>query len=209
MVSPSQLEQGLITADQKGTVNAARRLQVVAGVCLVLLGVVLVTRQDVLGCMVAACLAAQVVGALLGAWVLSIGEGSDEMKKVGNAIREGSEAYVKTMFGTIFMLLLPFAILVFIFYAAQGDTRKATMITLSFLFGAVCSSCAGMIGMWSSTRANARVAQTSCTSSYKDTIIVALRSGAAAGRGGVAYGPRTPCSSFCRAFVERGTTWSA
>jgi len=203
MPSASTLEEGLVR-DTAASGNAARPLKVAAGACLVLMTLVLAMRRDVLGVMVAACLGAQVVGSLLGAWVLSIGEGTEEMKKVGNAIREGSEAYVKTMFGTIFKLLLPFAVLVFIFYVAQGDSKKAAMITLSFLSGAVCSSCAGMIGMWSSTRANARVAQTSCTQSYKDTIIVALRSGAVAGITVVSLAVLGISLLFmgCHAFVE-------
>merc|ERR1719162_2722159 len=55
------------------------------------------------------------------------------------------------------------------------------MISLTFLFGAFCSSVAGIIGMWSSTRSNARVAHTSCVASFRSTIVVALRSGSIVG----------------------------
>merc|ERR1719456_1988388 len=85
------------------------------------------------------------------------------------------------MFGTIFMLLIPTTILIFALYCLQDNWTRSLMITLSFVLGAVCSSVAGVTGMWSSTRANARVAQTSCTATFRDTIVVALRSGAVAG----------------------------
>merc|ERR1719456_223572 len=85
------------------------------------------------------------------------------------------------MFGTIFMLLIPTTILIFALYCLQDNWTRSLMITLSFVLGAVCSSVAGVTGMWSSTRANARVAQTSCTGTFRDTIVVALRSGAVAG----------------------------
>merc|ERR1719456_2023357 len=85
------------------------------------------------------------------------------------------------MFGTIFMLLIPTTVAIFGLYLLQDDFAKSMMITISFVLGAVCSSIAGVTGMWSSTRANARVALTSCRGTFRDTIVVALRSGAVAG----------------------------
>merc|ERR1719456_1435578 len=85
------------------------------------------------------------------------------------------------MFGTIFMLLIPTTVAIFGLYLLQDDFAKSMMITISFVLGAVCSSIAGVTGMWSSTRANARVAETSRKGTFRDTIVVALRSGAVAG----------------------------
>eukprot|EP00927_Polykrikos_kofoidii_P082943 TRINITY_DN8377_c0_g1_i1.p1 TRINITY_DN8377_c0_g1~~TRINITY_DN8377_c0_g1_i1.p1 ORF type:complete len:887 (+),score=161.99 TRINITY_DN8377_c0_g1_i1:142-2661(+) len=114
-------------------------------------------------------------------WVLNLGEGSDDMIQVGNAIREGSEAYLRTMFGTIAKLLAPAVILILCLACSSHNFNRGFTITLSFAFGAVCSSLAGIVGMWSSTRANIRVAQTACEKTQQDTIVVALRSGAVAG----------------------------
>merc|ERR1712137_234372 len=106
--------------------------------------------------------------------------GNDEMQAVAASIREGSEAYVAAMFGTIFKLLLPMTVVILILYAFR-EGSKTFMVTLAFVAGAVCSSLSGVIGMYSSTRANARVANTSCEDTFRATIIVALRSGAIAG----------------------------
>jgi len=139
------------------------------------------TVNFMLAIICASCLVAQLIAFFMGRWVLSIDEGTEQMIAVGSAIREGSEAYVKTMFGMIFTLLVPVACAIFALYRLQGGGKTSGMITLSFVLGALCSSCAGIIGMWSSTRANGRVAQTSCKESFRSTIVVALRSGLVAG----------------------------
>jgi len=183
-------------------------------VCVVLACVLLFTiivcflTHLVLGLISFVCIVAQAIGLLMGRWVLRIGEGSEQMKTIGHAIREGSEAYVKTMFGTIFKLAMPATILIFVFYFVQFNFGKAFMITLSFVLGALCSSVAGIIGMWSSTRSNARVAQTSCIDSFRSTIVVALRSGTVAGITVVSLAVFGICLLFslCNLFVERQVT---
>merc|ERR1719456_1042888 len=108
------------------------------------------------------------------------------------------------MFGTIFMLLIPTTVAIFGLYLLQDDFAKSMMITISFVLGAICSSIAGVTGMWSSTRANARVAQTSCTGTFRDTIVVALRAGAVAGLVVVSLAVLGIAVLFfiCRTFVE-------
>lgn len=156
-----------------------------------------------LGMIAVICAAAQLVGLQMARWILTIGEGSANMVEVGSAIREGSESYVQTMFGTIAKIAVPMTAFLFVFYFFQIGFGKAFMITLSFAFGSFCSSLAGVIGMWSSTRANARVAQTACEGSYRATIIVALRSGGVAGITVVSLAVSGICFLFslCR-FVE-------
>jgi len=158
----------------------------------------------VLGVIVVACVASQLFGVRLAWWVLAIGEGSQQMVSVASAIREGSEAYVRTMFGTIFMLLIPGTVVIFVLHLVQQNFLESLMVTVSFLLGACCSSFAGIIGMWSSTRANARVAQTACVSSYRNTIVVALRSGAVAGITVVSLAVLgiTVLFSVCKLFVR-------
>merc|ERR1719247_994744 len=154
------------------------------------------------------CLIVQLGAVAMGKWVLAKGEGTQSMKTVGNAIREGSEAYVKTMFGTIVVLIVPTAALVFFFYLMQATFAQSLMITFSFIYGAVCSSLAGVIGMWTSTRANARVAQTACISSFRATIVVALRSGAIVGITVVSMAVFSIAFLFslCYLFVEQDET---
>lgn len=139
------------------------------------------TMNLMLGVICAVCIACMLIGLYIGRQILEIPQGGPQMVSVGEAIREGSQSYVVTMFRTIFMLLLPATVLIFGLYLVQEDAKKSFMITLSFVLGAVCSSIAGITGMWSSTRANARVAQTACTGTFQDTIVVALRAGVVAG----------------------------
>jgi inorganic pyrophosphatase len=132
------------------------------------------------------CLLMQGVAYLMGKHVLSIDEGSEQMRAVSDYIREGSEAYVAEMFGTILVMMIPATVLIFLLYWYQRwvNSEKfigCVVITFAFVTGAVCSSLAGMIGMWTSTRANIRVARTACQGTFRKTIVVALRSGAVVG----------------------------
>jgi len=135
----------------------------------------------ILGIICIVCLVCQALGFSIGRWVMQIEQGTEQMISVGDSIREGSEAYVKTMFGWIFALLLPAASTIFFLYALQEDWGKSLMITFSFVLGAICSSVSGIAGMWSSTRANSRVANTARRGTFRQTIVVALRSGVVAG----------------------------
>merc|ERR1719456_2150791 len=86
------------------------------------------------------------------------------------------------MFGTIAKMLIPGTSLILVLYLFQGNgILKTLLVTFSFLMGACCSSAAGVAGMWTSTRANVRVARTSCVGNSRQTIVVALRSGAIVG----------------------------
>merc|ERR1711971_9496 len=127
------------------------------------------------------CLAAQGVAVMMANRVLAIDEGDDQMRNVAGCIREGSEAYMLEMFGTIGRMLIPATLVIFFLYMFKDGFMKAVVVTLSFALGAFCSSLAGIIGMWSSTRANSRVARTACVGTFRQTIVVALRSGAIAG----------------------------
>jgi K(+)-stimulated pyrophosphate-energized sodium pump len=135
------------------------------------------------------------VGGLLFAWwlrgwVLSKDTGSEEMKKISDAIREGAEAFLARQNRTIFMLAFILTILLFIMYAFVRGSRPfdpvvnrlslGLAISLSFLFGASCSVFAGFIGMWVSIRANIRVAN-AALSSLNNALQIALRGGAVSG----------------------------
>jgi K(+)-stimulated pyrophosphate-energized sodium pump len=126
----------------------------------------------------------------LARWVLHREVGKKEMTDISDAIKEGAEAFLRRQNGTIIVLALAFAALLFILYAfvrshhefdpVGSSLELAFWITLSFLFGAACSLIAGYIGMWVSIRANIRTATASLTS--LDTALkTALRGGAVSG----------------------------
>lgn len=109
---------------------------------------------------------------LLG-WILDKDIGPRSMQEIAETIKEGSEGFFKTQYGTIFKLAFVCSIGLFFIYSVrepvQGSdlnnyfsTMSMAMITsASFLIGACCSAMAGYAGIWVSVRANLRVAAAS------------------------------------------------
>ncbi len=128
--------------------------------------------------------------AYLARWVLRHTMGSEAMQRISNAIKEGAEAFLRRQNRTILTLAVVFAAVLFIGYAFVRSHREfdpvgsslqlATWITLSFVFGALCSVFAGYVGMWVSIRSNIRTA-TAALSSINDALRIAMRGGAVSG----------------------------
>jgi H(+)-translocating pyrophosphatase len=121
----------------------------------------------------------------LASWVLAKDEGVPEMQVVSDAIREGSEGFFRTQYGTIRRLSLYLGAGIFALYLFRSDAvlgsqissfALATIITISFFLGASCSTAAGYVGMWVSVRANIRVAS-AARRSAREALVVALRAG--------------------------------
>ena len=105
-------------------------------------------------------------------WILAKDDGTRAMQDVSDPIKEGSEGFFITQYGTIFKLALACAALLFLVYlqrspATSGDSQlhlyisnpmMALVTSISFLLGANCSALAGYAGIWVSVRANVRVA---------------------------------------------------
>ena len=127
---------------------------------------------------------------LLARWVLKWKVGDEAMQRISNAIKEGAEAFLRRQNRTIVLLALAVAVLLFIGYGFLREHREwdpvgsslslAFWITLSFVFGALCSVFAGYIGMWVSIRSNIRTA-TAALSSLNNALRIALRGGAVSG----------------------------
>ena len=98
-------------------------------------------------------------------WTMSLDEGSDSMKNISEAIREGSTAFFRRVYGTIFKLSVPLTGLLVFTYAIRsgGDLAGTTPLSLAasvgltFLVGAGSSALAGFVGLWISVHANVRV----------------------------------------------------
>ncbi|MGC8497770.1 MAG: sodium-translocating pyrophosphatase [Thermoplasmata archaeon] len=78
--------------------------------------------------------------------------------EISNAIKEGSEAYMKRQYTTVFIFAAILAILIFIAYYFQAGTDEAWKVALGFVVGATGSAAAGLIGMNISVRTNVRTA---------------------------------------------------
>ena len=124
----------------------------------------------------------------LARWVLKQDNGTPEMRRISDAIQEGAGAFLRRQYRTIFTLSVFLAALIFVLYAFfrsphPGEPPATTMAfwtTLSFVFGAVCSGIAGLIGMFVAVRANIRTAS-AARSSVNRALQIALRGGAVSG----------------------------
>jgi K(+)-stimulated pyrophosphate-energized sodium pump len=113
--------------------------------------------------------------------VLSSDTGTPEMQRISNAIREGAEAFMKRQYGSIAIIAIVLAVVLFIGYKLSDFTAPyANKVVISFLIGAACSALAGQTGMWVSIRANIRTASAARTS-LGQALKIALHGGAVTG----------------------------
>ena len=137
-------------------------------------------------------LLALVVAVLIARWVLARDTGTDAMRAISDAIKEGAEAFLSRQYRTIGVLSIALAVLIFLMYAfvrtlnheevAQHLTAVglATSTVVSFILGALCSGIAGYVGMWIAIRTNIRTASAARTS-LNAALQIALRGGAVSG----------------------------
>ena len=131
---------------------------------------------------------ALVVAGLLAAWVLRQDNGTPEMRRVSDAIQEGAEAFLRRQYRTIGLMSIALGAVIYVLYAFFRDPHSnepaasvlALTTTLSFLFGALCSAVAGIIGMFVAVRANIRTAS-AARFSLNRALQNALRGGAVSG----------------------------
>jgi K(+)-stimulated pyrophosphate-energized sodium pump len=113
-------------------------------------------------------------------WLMKQDEGSEDMKEIANAIREGANAFVKRQYKTIGILAVVVAALLFCVYYLSGDIATAVNTSIAFVFGAFCSSLAGIIGMVVAVRANIRTAA-AARKSLNKALQISIRAGAISG----------------------------
>src|SRR5690349_10176474 len=115
---------------------------------------------------------ALVVAWSLRGYVLRQDNGTPDMRKISDAIQEGAEAFLRRQYRTIGTLSIALGVLIYVLYAFfrkphPGEPVAATLAlttTLSFLFGALCSGVAGIVGMYVAVRSNIRTASADRTS---------------------------------------------
>ncbi|HVW78361.1 MAG TPA: sodium-translocating pyrophosphatase [Alloacidobacterium sp.] len=113
--------------------------------------------------------------------VLGSDSGTPDMQRISNAIREGAEAFMRRQYGTIALIAVGLAIILYLGYRLSPFTAPiANKVVISFLIGAACSALSGQTGMWVSIRSNIRTAAAARTSLGK-ALQIALRGGAVTG----------------------------
>lgn len=122
-------------------------------------------------------------------WILDKDIGPRSMQEVAEPIKEGSEGFFKTQYGTIFKLAFVTSIGLFFIYNLREPVpgselnyyfstfSMAVIMSLGFLVGACCSAISGYAGIWVSVRANLRVAAAS-RNDYNAALQICFRGGA-------------------------------
>ena len=107
--------------------------------------------------------------------------GPRAMQDIAEVIKEGSEGFFVTQYGTIFRYAFMTSAGLFFMYAlreipAQSKLNEyfspismAFITSVSFLMGSICSAISGYAGIWVSVRANLRVAA-AAKKCYNDAI---------------------------------------
>jgi len=115
-----------------------------------------------------------IAAASFAAYVLRQDEGSERMREISAAIREGAMAFLRREYQILAIFVLVLAI------ALGFIPSLGWWVTLAFVFGAVSSAIAGFIGMNIAIRANARTAA-AASKSLNQGLRVSFRSGAVMG----------------------------
>src|SRR3989338_6186522 len=115
-------------------------------------------------------------------WIFDIrkqSSGSEKMREISNAVKDGATAYLYRQYKT----LLPFVVIIAV---ALGFTLNFST-TIAFIFGAILSALAGYIGMQTSVRTNAKVAE-KAKKGLNEGLKLAFRGGSVTGFTVVALG---------------------
>ena len=140
----------------------------------------------------AVCAVCLMFALLTAKFLLDADEGTESMRRVATAIREGAEGFISTQYGTIAKMSGGVAVLLFIAYIVRKPERRdgdpfpgslgtAGMTLVCFFIGACFSGTAGFVGLWTSVRVNLRVAVAASGLNYPNAFYYALRGGLACG----------------------------
>ncbi|MFP4418629.1 MAG: sodium-translocating pyrophosphatase [Chitinispirillaceae bacterium] len=126
-----------------------------------------------------AALAAGVLALLFAiwksAWINKQDAGTDKMKEIGAAVREGAMAFMSREYKVLGVFVIAVAILLVLGYEAN-----IKLVALSFVVGALCSGLAGFFGMRVATASNMRTTN-GARSGLTKALAVAFSGGAVMG----------------------------
>ncbi|MEM9059149.1 MAG: sodium-translocating pyrophosphatase [Pseudomonadota bacterium] len=121
-----------------------------------------------------------VVAYLLYGMVMKYPEGEAAIKKIGDQIHEGAMVFMKREYSILVIFLAVQVVLTFVFLDAN--------VGIAVITGAVSSSIAGWIGMYSATKANVRTATAAQTDGAASALTVAFFGGSIMGLSVAALG---------------------
>lgn len=107
--------------------------------------------------------------------------GTEKMKEIANAIKDGAKAYLKRQNSTLAVFVVTMAILLGVFYTISSKrVEYGASITMAYVFGSVCTTLAAYIGMMAAVEANVRTAN-SAKQGLKKAFPIAFYGGAVMG----------------------------
>ena len=105
--------------------------------------------------------------------VINFPEGDEEVKKIGDQIHLGAMTFMKTEY--TYLSIFALVVIVLVYFSLTPNTA------LAVLAGALSSSIAGWIGMYSATKANVRTATAASESGAESALSVAFYGGSIMG----------------------------
>ncbi len=115
-----------------------------------------------------------ITAASMAAYVMRQDEGSERMREISAAIKEGAMAFLRREYRIMFIFVALIAL------ALAFIPNLGGWVAFAFVFGAICSGLAGFIGMNIAIRANNRTAA-AAEKSLNQGLRVAFRAGAVMG----------------------------
>jgi len=112
--------------------------------------------------------------------ILRADEGTELMRSIAGAIREGASAFLRREYTVVLVVGLVIAAVI---VAAFGLNRSGLELAIGFLLGAIGSAAAGAFGVLVSVRANVRTAAVACRRDLPSTMRFAFRAGSITGLG--------------------------
>jgi K(+)-stimulated pyrophosphate-energized sodium pump len=106
-------------------------------------------------------------------FILSFSAGEGKIVEIADEIHLGAMAFIKKEYSILFIFLLILAAGVYIGLGPQS--------TLAFTIGALCSSAAGFIGMYTSTKANVRTTNSANKFGISESLTIAFFGGSIMG----------------------------
>lgn len=121
--------------------------------------------------------------AYLARYVLAQPQGTERMALLSTMVQEGALAFLKREYVWVYGFVAVIATLLAIIGFVQPDLGLSWKTSLAFMSGAVASTCAGFLGMYIATRANARTTAAAESGGVKGALDVAISGGAVMGLG--------------------------
>ena len=110
--------------------------------------------------------------------VLREDEGTERMREISAAIREGAIAFLRREYMFVFAVAAVLAVIIAFAFGVTGDGAR---LAAGFVFGVGGSALAGAVGMLVSIRANVRTAAHAMKGKLGDTMAYAFRGGSVTG----------------------------